>query len=86
MSELNNKWAQLTNQNVKDWESDSFKLDLNFLSNADRAAVASEIAGSVSEDFYAKPQNEQDPYIFYFMLLTVENSMIMQAVLKIKGV
>lgn len=86
MSDLNSKWAKLTGQRVRDWESNEFKLDLSFLSEVDLAAIASDLAGTVSEDFYSRPEKDQDPYIFYGMLLKLENSTIMQSVLKTKGV
>lgn len=86
ITELDKLWASFCNTDPKPWSSDEAKLDLNFIvSDSDKAHIASEVSGSVSEEFYKRPTDKQDPYIFYYMVLTLSNETIMTTVLKLKG-
>lgn len=86
ITELDKLWASLINAEPKPWSSDEARLDLSFITDdKEKASIASEVSGTVSEDFYKRPTDKQDPYIFYFMVLTLSNKTIMTEVLKLKG-
>lgn len=86
ITELDKLWASLTNTEPKPWSSNEAKLDLSFLTDdKDKSSIANEVSGTVSEEFYKRPVDKQDPYIFYFMVLTLSNETVMTEVLKLKG-
>lgn len=86
ITELDKLWADFTGLPVQPWESDFAKLDLSILTNdKDRSDFANEISGQISEEFYKRPTEKQDPYIFYFMVMSAKNSDTMKTILKLKG-
>lgn len=86
ITELDKLWANLVGSEPKPWSSNEAKLDLSFLTDdKDKSSIANEVSGTVSEEFYKRPVDKQDPYIFYFMVLTLSNETVMTEVLKLKG-
>jgi hypothetical protein len=80
--ELNAAWSELTKQPVKAWAEDQVKLDLSFITDLElQVKIATSFSGSVSEQFYKLPSSQQDAYLFYFMMATIPNKLLMQAVL-----
>lgn len=78
-SELNEAWAKFTNQSVQAWAEDKIKLDLSVVPESKKIAVASKASAIVAEEFYKGEQ--QDSHLFYFMVMSVSNRVLMETIL-----
>lgn len=82
-NELNKKFASRFNLEEQDWASDSVKIPFDSLNLTDvqKAKAMSEAVGYASDKFYKKPSKDQDPYLYYFLMLSTPNAVIMTALL-----
>jgi hypothetical protein len=80
-NELDKKFAERFGLPEQDWTSDKIKIPFESLklTEAQKTKAMSEAVGYASDKFY-KGQN-QDPYLYYFLMLSTPNAVIMAALL-----
>lgn len=80
-NELNKKFAERFNLPEQDWVSDQIKIPFESLNltEAQKTKAMSEAVGYASDKFY-KGAN-QDPYLYYYLMLSTPNAVVMAALL-----
>lgn len=82
MTELDNAFAQALKIQPQSWSDDSVKINLNQLGLTEAQKVeAMRLASSyASSKFYVNGQPVGDTYIYYWLMVSIPNNVLMSAI------
>lgn len=82
MTELDNAFAQALKIEPKSWSDDSVKINLNELglTEAQKVETMRLASGYASSLFYKDGQPVGDTYIYYWLMVSIPNTVLMSAI------